>query len=179
MQTEFKLRRWNGIALLTVDNGEDWTKPTVLNLAAWESLARALDELEGGDFDGLLLTGKPFVFCAGADIDMFVQSRGPEDALRITRAGHDQLARLRALPFPTVAAINGACIGGGVELALHCDARTIAANVRHFAAPECFLGIVPGWGGTQLIPRLVGARDAVTVIVETAMDRNRMLDARA
>src|SRR4051794_33081421 len=179
MQTEFKLRRWNRIALLTVDNGEDHTKPTTQNVAAWDSLGRALDELESGDWDGLLLTGKPFVFCAGADLDMFAAAEGPEDALRITRRGHEELARLRALPFPTVAAINGACIGGGVELALHCDARTIAANVRHFASPECFLGIVPAWGGTQLIPRLVGARGAVRVIVENAMDRNRMLDARA
>jgi 3-hydroxyacyl-CoA dehydrogenase/enoyl-CoA hydratase/carnithine racemase len=178
MQTEFKLRRWNRIAILTVDNGEDHTKPTTLNLAAWDSLGRALDELEAEEWDGLLLTGKPFVFCAGADISMFEAARGPEDALRITRRGHEELLRLRALPFPTVAAINGACIGGGVELALHADARTIAASVRHFASPECFLGIVPGWGGTQLIPRLVGARAAVQFVVANAMERNRMIDAK-
>src|SRR4051794_27948365 len=176
MQTEFKLRRWNRIALLTVDNGEDYTKPTTLNLAAWDSLGRALDELESGEWDGLLLTGKPLVFCAGADLDMFAAAQGPEDALRITRRGHEELGRLRALPFPTVAAINGACIGGGVELALHCDARTIASNVRHFASPECFLGIIPGWGGTQLIPRLVGAQTAVRFVVENAIDRNKMID---
>jgi 3-hydroxyacyl-CoA dehydrogenase/enoyl-CoA hydratase/carnithine racemase len=83
--------------------------------------------------------------------------------------------RIRALPYPTVAAINGACLGGGVELALHCDARTISTGVRHFAAPECFLGIVPAWGGTQLVPRLVGAETAVKFIVENAMRQNRML----
>lgn len=177
MQTEFKLRRWRDLALLTVDNGEDHTKPTTLDLAAWDSLARALDELESGEWAGLLLTGKPFVFCAGADIGMFEAARGPEDARRISRRGHEELARLRALPFPTVAAVNGACIGGGVELALHCDARTIAADVRHFASPECFLGIVPAWGGTQLIPRLVGAETAIRFVVENAIDRNRMIDA--
>jgi 3-hydroxyacyl-CoA dehydrogenase/enoyl-CoA hydratase/carnithine racemase len=177
-QTEFKLRRWNRIAILTVDNGEDHTKPTVINLAAWDSLGRALDELEAEEWDGLLLTGKPFVFCAGADIAMFQAARGPQDALTITRRGHEELARLAALPFPTVAAINGACIGGGVELALHCDARTIAANVRHFSSPEVFLGIIPGWGGTQVIPRLVGARTAVKLIVENPLDRNRMIDAQ-
>jgi 3-hydroxyacyl-CoA dehydrogenase/enoyl-CoA hydratase/carnithine racemase len=177
-QTEFKLRRWNRIAILTVDNGEDHTKPTTLDLAAFDSLGRALDELEAQEWDGLLLTGKPFVFCAGADIAMFEAARGREDALEITRRGHEQLLRLRALPFPTVAAINGACLGGGVELALHTDARTIAANVRHFASPECFLGIIPGWGGTQLIPRLVGARAAVRFVVTNAMERNRMIDAR-
>ncbi|HET8607394.1 MAG TPA: 3-hydroxyacyl-CoA dehydrogenase NAD-binding domain-containing protein [Gaiellaceae bacterium] len=178
MPTEFKLRRVGRIAILTVDNGEDHTKPTTLDLAAFDSLGRALDELEAEPVDGLLLTGKPFVFCAGADIGMFEAAQGPEDALEITRRGHEQLARLRALSFPTVAAINGACLGGGVELALHCDARTIAANVRHFASPECFLGIVPGWGGTQLIPRLVGARTAVQFVVENAMERNRMIEAR-
>lgn len=178
-QTEFKLRRWNGLAILTVDNGEDWQKPTVLNLAAWDSLEQALDEIDAQEWDGLLLTGKPFVFCAGADITMFEQSGGREDGLRITRRGHEVLLRLRNLPFPTLAAINGACIGGGVELALHCDARTIAANVRHFASPECFLGIIPGWGGTQLIPRLVGAKTAVDFVVRNAMERNRMIDARA
>src|SRR3954468_13300227 len=176
-QTAFHVRRWNRIAILTVDNGEDHTKPTVLNLAAWDSLERALGEVEAHEWDGLLLTGKPFVFCAGADIAMFEAAEGPEDARAITRRGHELLSRLRALPFPTVAAINGACIGGGVELALHCDARTIAANVRHFASPECFLGIIPGWGGTQLIPRLVGARTAVEFVVANAMDRNRMIDA--
>ncbi len=150
----------------------------MLNLAAWDSLARALDEIESQEWDGLLLTGKPFVFCAGADIAMFEAAQGPQDALQITRRGHEELSRLRGLPFPTVAAINGACIGGGVELALHCDARTIAANVRHFASPEVFLGIIPGWGGTQVIPRLVGAKVAVKLIVENPLDRNRMIDAQ-
>jgi 3-hydroxyacyl-CoA dehydrogenase/enoyl-CoA hydratase/carnithine racemase len=79
------------------------------------------------------------------------------------------------LPFPTVAAINGACLGGGVEIALHCDARTISTAVRHFACPECFLGIVPAWGGTQLVPRLVGAETATRFVVAHPMRQNRML----
>ena len=74
-----------------------------------------------------------------------------------------------------MAAINGACLGGGVELALHCDARTISNAVRHFACPECFLGIVPAWGGTQLVPRLVGVEAAVKFIVANPMRQNRML----
>jgi 3-hydroxyacyl-CoA dehydrogenase/enoyl-CoA hydratase/carnithine racemase len=82
---------------------------------------------------------------------------------------------VRALPFPTVAAINGACLGGGVELALHCDVRTVSTAVRHFACPECFLGIVPAWGGTQLVPRLVGVETAVKVLVANPMRQNRML----
>jgi 3-hydroxyacyl-CoA dehydrogenase/enoyl-CoA hydratase/carnithine racemase len=98
-----------------------------------------------------------------------------ELAIEGSRAGHELFGRIRALPYPTVAAINGACLGGGVEIALHCDARTISTAVRHFACPECFLGIVPAWGGTQLIPRLVGAEAAVKFIVENPLRQNRML----
>src|SRR5207248_1449870 len=83
--------------------------------------------------------------------------------------------RLSALPFPTVAAINGACLGGGVELALHCTARTISSAVRHFALPEVFLGLFPAWGGTQVLPRLVGPETAVKVIVTNPLRQNRML----
>src|SRR5262249_34304029 len=91
--------------------------------------------------------------------------------------GHDLFGRIRALPFPTVAAINGACLGGGVEIALHCSARTIATSVRHFACPEVFLGIFPAWGGTQLIPHLVGVETAIRFIVANPLRQNRMLDA--
>jgi 3-hydroxyacyl-CoA dehydrogenase/enoyl-CoA hydratase/carnithine racemase len=174
--TAFKLRRWNDVALVTIDNGEDWTKPTVLGRAALESLAVCLDEIEREDWRALVLTGKPFVFAAGADIAEFSRRPTTEAAREGSRAGHELFARIAALPFPTVAAINGACLGGGVELALHCDARTISTAVRHFAAPECFLGIFPAWGGTQLVPRLVGAETAVRFIVENAMKQNRMLD---
>ena len=96
-------------------------------------------------------------------------------AVEGSRAGHELFGRIRALPYPSVAAINGACLGGGVELALHCDARTISTAVRHFACPECFLGIVPAWGGTQLVPRLVGAETAVKFVVANPMRQNRML----
>jgi 3-hydroxyacyl-CoA dehydrogenase/enoyl-CoA hydratase/carnithine racemase len=162
------------VALVTIDNGEDHTKPTFFGRAALESLERLLPELEEGDWSALILTGKPFVFAAGADITEFPNVTR-ELALEGSRAGHELFGRIRALPYPTVAAINGACLGGGVEIALHCDARTISTAVRHFACPECFLGIVPAWGGTQLIPRLVGAETAVKFIVANAMRQNRML----
>jgi 3-hydroxyacyl-CoA dehydrogenase/enoyl-CoA hydratase/carnithine racemase len=120
------------------------------------------------------VTGKPFVFAAGADITEFPNATR-ELAVSGSRAGHELFGRIRALPYPTVAAVNGACLGGGVELALHCDARTISTAVRHFACPECFLGIVPAWGGTQLVPRLVGAETAVKFIVANPMRQNRVL----
>jgi 3-hydroxyacyl-CoA dehydrogenase/enoyl-CoA hydratase/carnithine racemase len=162
------------VALVTIDNGEDHTRPTFFGRAALESLERLLPELEEGEWDALVLTGKPFVFAAGADVTQFPGATR-ELAVEGSRAGHELFGRIRALPYPTVAAVNGACLGGGVEIALHCNARTMSSAVRHFACPECFLGIVPAWGGTQLVPRLVGAETAVEFVVANPMRQNRML----
>jgi 3-hydroxyacyl-CoA dehydrogenase/enoyl-CoA hydratase/carnithine racemase len=172
--TEFKLARAGEIALVTIDNGEDWTKPTFFGERALESLERVLVELERGDFTAAVITGKPFFFAAGADITEF-PGITRERAIEGARAGHELFSRLRTCPFPTVAAINGACLGGGVELALHCTARTISSAVRHFAFPEVFLGLFPAWGGTQLLPRLAGPETAIKVIVSNPLRQNRML----
>ncbi|MDQ3671705.1 MAG: 3-hydroxyacyl-CoA dehydrogenase NAD-binding domain-containing protein [Actinomycetota bacterium] len=178
--TEFKLQRLDTrvgpVALVTMDNGEDWQKPNTFGEQALRSLDEALGRLRTRDWRGLLLTGKPFVFAAGADIDEFGEIT-PERAREGGAAGHELLGRLRDLPFLTCAAINGAALGGGVEIALHCDYRTISSSVRHFACPEVFLGLIPGWGGTQLVPRLVGAELAVKFIVENPLRQNRMLAA--
>jgi 3-hydroxyacyl-CoA dehydrogenase/enoyl-CoA hydratase/carnithine racemase len=177
----FKLQRLETrvgpVALVTMDNGEDWQKPNTFGEAALRSLEGVLDQLRSRDWRGLLLTGKPFVFAVGADIGEFGEIT-PARARLGGQAGHELFGRLRDLPFVTVAAINGAALGGGVEIALHCDYRTIASSVRHFACPEVFLGLIPGWGGTQLVPQLVGAEQAVTFIVENPLRQNRMLDAR-
>jgi 3-hydroxyacyl-CoA dehydrogenase/enoyl-CoA hydratase/carnithine racemase len=163
------------VALVTMDNGADHTKPTVLGRSALASASRVVDELEGGDWAAMVLTGKPYVFCAGADIDEFPKIRSRQQAVAGSHAGHELFGRIRVLPFPTVAAINGACLGGGVEIALHCDARTISTAVRHFALPECFLGILPAWGGTQLVPRLVDPATAIRFVIQNPMRQNRML----
>ena len=165
------------LALVTIDNGEDWTKPPSLGRSALESGQTLLAELEDGDWVAAVFTGKPFWFCAGADIDEFPQVT-PETAGEGSRAGHELFLRIRALPFPTVAAINGACLGGGLELALHCSARTIASTVRHFGFPEVFLGLFPAWGGTQLTPRLIGPEQAVKLVVTNPLSQNRMLKAK-
>jgi len=176
--TAFKLQRVETrvgpIALVTMDNGEDWQKPNTFGEEALRSLEDVLDRLRAGDWRGLLLTGKPFVFAVGADMDEFGEITA-ERAREGGRAGHELFGRLRDLPFLTSAAINGAALGGGVEIALHCDYRTISSSVRHFACPEVFLGLIPGWGGTQLVPRLVGAEQAVSFIVENPLRQNRML----
>ena len=172
--TVFKLQRAGTVALVTIDNGEDYRTPTTLGRSAFESAVAVIEELERGDWTAAVFTGKPFVFCVGADIDEFGRIEDPRDGIR---AGHALFARVRALPYPTVAAINGACLGGGLELALHCDARTIAANVRHVGFPEVALSIIPGWGGTQLLPRLVGPETAARVIVLNPLRQNKLLTA--
>jgi 3-hydroxyacyl-CoA dehydrogenase/enoyl-CoA hydratase/carnithine racemase len=174
--TEFKVTRAGDVALVTIDNGEDWSKPTFFGEAALQSLERAVEELERGDFRAAVFTGKPFVFAVGADITEFPDVTR-ERAMEGSRAGHELFGRVRSLPFPTVAAINGACLGGGLELALHCSARTISTAVRHVAFPEVFLGLFPAWGGTQLLPQLAGPATAIKVIVANPLRQNRMLRA--
>ena len=177
--THFRLQRIDTrvgpVALVTIDNGADWRKPNTFGREALESLGDVLERLRTRDWRGLLLTGKPLVFAAGADIDEFPGITA-DTAREAGRAGHDLFGRLRELPFVTVAALNGAALGGGVEIALHCDYRTISSSVRHFACPEVFLGIVPGWGGTQRLARVCGigvAKDLIftgrTVDAEEAL----------
>ena len=175
--TVFKLNRAGSVALITIDNGEDYRKPTTLGRSAFASAVQVLDELENGDWTAAVFTGKPFVFCVGADIDEFTKLGSAADALEGTRAGHGLFGRIRALPFPTVAAINGAALGGGLELALHCTARTLATNVRHIGFPEVALSIIPAWGGTQLLPHLIGPEAAAKVIVLNPLRQNKLLTA--
>jgi enoyl-CoA hydratase/carnithine racemase len=177
--TEFKLttaeRPVGRIAILTMDNGEDHTKPNTFGEEALASLNTALDELEGADdLKGLMLTGKPFIFAVGADLNSFA-GMDRDTAFEGGRRGHEAFARLQALPFPTLAAINGACMGGGLEIALHCDYRTLSTGAQVVAFPEVFLSIFPAWGGTQLAPRIVGAKDAVETIVTNALNNNKTM----
>jgi 3-hydroxyacyl-CoA dehydrogenase/enoyl-CoA hydratase/carnithine racemase len=165
------------LALLTMDNGADHTKPTTIGQDALNSLAAVLDELETQpDVKGLLLTGKPFVFAAGADLDAFVGAT-PSFAREASRRGHELFGRLSDLRMVTLAAINGACLGGGLEIALHCDYRTVSSAVTAIAFPEVFLSIVPAWGGTQLAPRVAGAANALRAIVGNPLSNNRMMGA--
>src|SRR5262249_53558198 len=79
--------------------------------------------------------------------------------------------------IPTFGFINGAALGGGLELALHCHYRTLSAGVSAVALPEVSLGLVPAWGGTQLLPNLIGVVNAATVVIQNPLQQNRMLRA--
>ena len=179
--TEFRLERLDSpagtVALVTMDDGTGPGRPNVFGRAALESLQRLLPELEEGDFAALVITGKPGSFAAGADLEEFPRIERREQAIEGSRAGQELFSRVHSLPYPTVAAINGGIFGGGVELALHCNYRVMADDVRQFASPECLLGFVPAWGATQLAPRIAGAEAAVKLIVLNPMRQNKMLTA--
>jgi 3-hydroxyacyl-CoA dehydrogenase/enoyl-CoA hydratase/carnithine racemase len=174
--TEFKLTYYDSpragrLALMTMDNGADYKRPSTFGAGALRSLSAAMDELEGQAVKGLMLTGKPFIFAVGADLNMF-EDADAEFAREGGKQGHAVFRRLANLPFPTLAAINGACMGGGMEIALHCDYRTLSDAAAALAFPEVFLSIFPAWGGTQLAPRIVGAEHALTTIVHNSMSNN-------
>jgi 3-hydroxyacyl-CoA dehydrogenase/enoyl-CoA hydratase/carnithine racemase len=161
-------------ALLTLDNGRDHTRPSTLGPAGLAALDAAIDSIDD-DVVAVGITGKPYVFAVGADLSVVPRITSRDEALVVGRTGHAVLRRLGELRVPTFAYVNGAAMGGGLEVALHCRYRTISTSVRAVSLPEVFLGLVPGWGGTQLLPNLVGPDRAVTVIVENALANNTQL----
>ncbi|WP_088282667.1 3-hydroxyacyl-CoA dehydrogenase NAD-binding domain-containing protein [Kineosporia sp. A_224] len=168
------------LALVTMDNGFDHTKPNTFGPAGLKNLREALDGLAAraaaGEVAAVGLTGKPFIFGAGADLKVAAAGKDREQALMVARYGHEVFRGLGELGVPTFAFVNGLALGGGLEVALHCDYRTISSSAPAVALPECFLGLVPGWGGTYLLPRLVGPDKAAEVVVGNALNNNKMLD---
>jgi 3-hydroxyacyl-CoA dehydrogenase/enoyl-CoA hydratase/carnithine racemase len=176
------------LALITLDNGHDHTKPNTFGPQGLLSLNAALDTVAAraaaGEIAAVGLTGKPFILAAGADLDAgaaALAAAGPdpgaarERALGIASLGHAVFRRLGELPVPSFGFINGVALGGGLEIALHCTYRTISSGVPMVAFPECFLGIVPGWGGAYLLPRLIGPAPALKLIIENPLSQNKML----
>ena len=167
------------LALITLDNGFDHTKPNTFGPAGLAELEAALDQVQAlvhqREIVGVALTGKPFNFCAGADLKSFRQMSSRDEVVDIARLGHRVFRRLGELGVPSFAFINGLALGGGLEVALHCTHRTISTGPGFVALPEVFLGLIPGWGGTYLLPNLIGPDRAVTVILENPLNVNRML----
>jgi 3-hydroxyacyl-CoA dehydrogenase/enoyl-CoA hydratase/carnithine racemase len=164
------------LALITLDNGFDHTKPNTFGPAGLLELNDALDQVaRRTDLAAVGVTGKPFIFAVGADLNGVPAIRDHEQAKGLGQLGHAVFRRLGELDVPSFAFVNGAAMGGGVEIALHCTYRTISAGVPAVALPECFLGLVPGWGGTYLLPRLIGPAAASKVIIENALSQNKML----
>src|SRR5271169_3521993 len=168
------------MALITLDNGHDHTRPNTFGPAGLIALRDALDSVAGraqstSGIAAVGVTGKPFIFAAGADLAVAALIRARDEALAVGRLGHEVFRRFGELNVPSFAFVNGAALGGGLELALHCSYRTISSGVTAVAFPECFLGLLPGWGGTYLLPRLIGPAQALRLIIENPLSQNRMV----
>ncbi|MEV6372052.1 3-hydroxyacyl-CoA dehydrogenase NAD-binding domain-containing protein [Micromonospora musae] len=162
-------------ALITLDNGFDHTKPNTFGPGGLTSLDEAITAALAADPAFIAVTGKPYVFSVGADLTGLPLLADREQALEIGRLGHRVFARLKESSVPTFAFVNGAAMGGGLELALHCHYRTLSGGAAALALPEVSLGLVPGWGGTQLLPNLIGIPAATQVIIQNPLMQNRML----
>ena len=149
-----------GVYLLTIN------KPASLNAldtAVLGELAAVVEDLRTNEsVKVLVLTGEGRAFVAGADISEMV-SKNPIDGLEFGRLGASVFRAIEQLPFPVIAAVNGFALGGGCELAMACDIRLASAKAK-FGQPETGLGIIPGFSGTQRLPRLVGPAKAKELI---------------
>jgi 3-hydroxyacyl-CoA dehydrogenase/enoyl-CoA hydratase/carnithine racemase len=177
LSRDIKLPHTTGTAvLITLDNGRDHTRPNTLGARGLSELNRAIDAaLARDDVLAIAVTGKPFMLVAGADLSAFSKIVNRDDALAIARIGHAVYDKLHTSQVPTFAFINGLALGGGLELTLHCHYRTVSAAAPGIALPECFLGLLPGWGGAYLVPNLIGADRAVQLIIENPLSQNKML----
>jgi enoyl-CoA hydratase len=155
------LTRSDEFALLTLD------RPEALNALSFATLGEldaALDAVEAGDARGLLVTGAgERAFCAGADIKELM-NRPLAEQRRDAANGQRIVSRFGTLPMPSVALINGYAFGGGLELAMACNFR-LALKTARLGLPEIKLGLIPGYGGTQRLPRLVGEGRALEIIM--------------
>ncbi len=162
----FQVSRDGGVAIVTFDlPGESVNK--LGRAAGWE-LEELFDRLVHDETVSAIVftSGKPDHFVAGADIDEFVRAESADEASKLSRDGQLLMQRIAASPKPVVAAIHGTCLGGGLELALACNYRVISDHPKTaLGLPEVQLGLIPAAGGTTRLPRLIGARAALDMIL--------------
>ncbi len=160
----------NYIATITINRPEALN---AMNKIVVAELKNAMEECENNDDVGVIVitgTGDK-AFIAGADIKSMQRMSGRE-ALEFSREGQEMTMVIENSPKPVIAAINGFALGGGCEIALACDMRIASENAK-FSQPEVALGIIPGWGGTQRLPRLIGKGRAIEMIAG-----GEMIDAK-
>jgi len=160
MLNEFVSIHMDGeIATLHINN----PPVNALNPQVLEVLAKALQELKDkAELRGLIITGSGQTFSAGADLKFFSRASS-EEIMSALRLGQDVFNAMESFPRPTLAAVNGAALGGGCELTLACDFR-IASDDAIFGFPEVTIGIIPGWGGTQRLPEVIGVSRAKSLV---------------
>jgi 3-hydroxyacyl-CoA dehydrogenase/enoyl-CoA hydratase/3-hydroxybutyryl-CoA epimerase len=155
-----------GVLVIVLDAEGDKVNKISTELGA--ELAPALESAErDSSCPGVvIMSGKPDNFIAGADIDKLARIATAAEGEQLSRGGHEMLAKLAAMKIPVVAAIHGACLGGGLELTLACHGRVASdAAATKLGLPEVQLGLIPGAGGTQRLPRLVGVQAALDMIL--------------
>jgi enoyl-CoA hydratase/carnithine racemase len=167
------------LALITLDNGKDYKRPNTLGPRTLRQLSEALDQIKADAAAGLVqaaaITGKEYCLAAGADLSQASQVPDRDTALALARLGHATLRKLGDLGVPSFAFVNGMALGGGLEIALHCTYRAFSSAAAGIGLPEVFLGIIPGWGGATLLPRLIGPERALRVIIENPLKNNRLM----
>lgn len=160
---------------------EDPARPAVLGPRGLENLDAAIDSahiaIDNGGIDAVVVRGAGRTFCAGADLDMMASITDRTLSLSLAETGHRVLGRLSRMGVPSIAEINGVALGGGLELALHCSYRFVADSVNALGLPEISLGLIPGWGGATLLPRLIGLDKATTVLLDNPVKGNALLNA--
>lgn len=167
------------LALITLDNDRDHTRPSTFGPGGLASLNEALDTVtQMRDIAAVAVTGKPFIFAVGADLSSVGKVSDPALIHGFAHYGHNVMRRFGELSVPTFAFVNGAAMGGGTEVALHCTYRTMSTGAAGMSLPEVFLGLIPGWGGAYLLPNLIGPADALQVIIANPMQQNKQLKPR-
>ncbi|AOY71731.1 enoyl-CoA hydratase/isomerase family protein [Arthrobacter sp. TES] len=166
-------------ALITLDNRLDHSKPTTLGPNTLVELGGVLEALRDraakGEIVGVGVTGKPYFLVAGADLSAVKTLKEREHGLWMAQLGHEVYGTLVNLGVPSFAFINGLALGGGLEIALQSTYRTVSTGAGALALPEAFLGLVPGWGGVYILPRLIGPENAVQVMIGNALNNNKTL----
>ena len=170
------------LALVTLDNGRDHTRPNTFGPATLLELGETFDALTERAATrrdprrrrrrASRSSSRPAPTSARS-----ATSRTRDIAKQLAQLGHYVLGKQATLGVPSFVFINGLALGGGVEIRLNADYRTIDRSAAAFALPEVFLGLIPGWGGTYLLPNLIGIENALKVIIENPLKQNRMLKA--
>ena len=165
-----------GDGLATVDFDAPRRKVNVWSRETLAELEDVLAELTArGDLSAIVFrSAKPDSFIAGADLDMLAGVTSGAEATALSRRGQAVFGRLADLSVPTIAAVHGACVGGGLEFALACSFRVASdADITRLGFPEVQLGILPAWGGTQRAPRVVGLREALGLVLTSRLVSGR------
>jgi 3-hydroxyacyl-CoA dehydrogenase/enoyl-CoA hydratase/carnithine racemase len=167
------------LALITLDNGRDHTRPNTLGPLSLLEFSDALDAQKSraakGEIKAVGVIGKPYYLAAGADLSKVNEIPSVAIGKQMGRLGHSALGRLAELGVPSFVFINGLALGGGLEIALNATYRTVDSSAPAIGLPEVFLGLIPGWGGAWLLPNLIGIENALKVVIENPLKNNRLL----